>query len=391
MLTAPEAFELAVETDVCLHLRFERLAATAGSTNILFDRQYILSYTDLNQLANQVAHTLRERTQANEPRVGICLDRSFAMIAGLLGVLKAGGVYVPLDPAYPPERLRLMAKLAELDVILTQKAFLASLDQLLGLAHGSRRPQVILLDTIDKTWVDDALRQATTVNPTARGAAESAAYIVFTSGSTGTPKGVIGLHGATLNRCRWMWEVYPFEDGERCCQKTTLSFVDSVWEIFGPLLAGVPLVLIPQETVIDPARFVQTLARERVSRLVLVPSLLRVLLELDLPLAEDLSQLRYCISSGEALQPDLVRLFHQRLGQHCTLLNIYGSSEVAADATCFDTRKLGDLSTVPIGQAIANVRTYILDTGLKPVGPARWASCMWAVGRWRAVTTRVRH
>ena len=121
----------------------------------------------------------------------------------------------------------------------------------------------------------EAIAGASEENPTSEITADSAAYVIYTSGSTGTPKGVIGLHRGAVNRLSWMWRVYPFKDGEVCCQKTYLSFVDSVWEIFGPLLKGMPTVIIPEEVVKDPHLLVDNLAAARVSRMVLVPSLLR--------------------------------------------------------------------------------------------------------------------
>src|SRR6185312_15884671 len=131
--------------------------------------------------------------------------------------------------------------------------------------------------------------------------AQNAAHVIYTSGSTGRPKGVISSHSASINRFAWMWQEYPFAADDVCCQKTSLSFVDSIWEIFGPLLQGVPLCMIPDEVVKDPAQFVAALANQRVTRLVLVPSLLRAMLDDGNDLAARLSHLRICVCSGETL------------------------------------------------------------------------------------------
>src|SRR5437763_6885031 len=129
--------------------------------------------------------------------------------------------------------------------------------------------------------------------------------MLYTSGSTGRPKGVLATHRATSNRFHWMWETYPFESEEVCCQKTSLSFVDSVWEIFGPLLQGIRTVIIPDAVVKDPVQLLQTLAAHSVTRIVLVPSLLQVLLDTKADLQNQLPRLKYWVSSGEALPMEL--------------------------------------------------------------------------------------
>src|ERR1051325_10199181 len=192
--------------------------------------------------------------------------------------------------------------------------------------------------------------------------AENLAYIMYTSGSTGQPKGVAALHRSTLNRFSWMWRSYPFAAGEVCCQKTALSFVDSVWEIFGPLLQGVPNVIIPDEVLKDPESLVQTLAVNRVSRLVLVPSLLRVLLESVADIGTQLPSLKLWITSGEALSPQLAQEFALKL-PNSVLLNLYGSSEVAADVTCAE---IDGSQGVSLGRPIANTEVYILDSRMQP-------------------------
>ena len=134
------------------------------------------------------------------------------------------------------------------------------------------------------------------------------AYVIYTSGSTGKPKGVQGTHRASLNRFAWMWRKYPFQAGEVCCQKTNLGFVDSIWEIFGPLLAGVASVIVSEEGVRDPELLVEELGREHVTRLVLVPSLLRALLEHAPNLEERVPELRLWTCSGEILPVELAIL-----------------------------------------------------------------------------------
>jgi acyl-coenzyme A synthetase/AMP-(fatty) acid ligase len=166
-----------------------------------------------------------------------------------------------------------------------------------------------------------------------------------------------------------MWKCFPFEAAEICCQKTSLSFVDSVWELFGPLLQGIRVVLIADEVLKDSQRLIARLRREQITRIVLVPSLLRFLLNTESDLENQLPHLKYWTSSGEALSVDLAVSFLNRLPQR-VLLNLYGSSEVAADATCYDMGDWKELSCVPIGRPIANTQVYLLDSvwQLVPIG-----------------------
>jgi amino acid adenylation domain-containing protein len=192
------------------------------------------------------------------------------------------------------------------------------------------------------------------------------AYLIYTSGSTGAPKGVEGIHQASINRFAWMWHAYPFDASDVCCQKTALSFVDSVWEIFGPLLQGVPNLIVPAHVVLNPRQLVRLLAEHRITRIVQVPSLLRMLLDQIDDLAAKLPNLRLWSVSGETLPPDLVERFRKSL-PHARLLNIYGSSEVAADITWHEVGESDSARSVPIGRPISNTQIYILDRSLNPV------------------------
>jgi len=304
-----------------------------------------LSYVELNVRANQLAHHLRTRGVGPEVRVAIRMQRSPEMIIGLLGILKAGGAYVPLDPANPEERAVFILEDSGAALLLTKEP----LDRF--------SVPVVSLDNISSAGEPNPPTATTAVN---------AAHVIYTSGSTGRPKGVISAHRASVNRFAWMWRTYPFQAGEVCCQKTALSFVDSIWEIFGPLLQGVPLVILDDDAVKDPARFIDALSAARVTRLVLVPSLLRVMLESNDDLAERLPHLRICVCSGEGLPVELAAAFRARL-PHTKLINLYGSSEVAADVTCYEVTNTEGLNSIPIGKPIANTQIYILDAHLKPV------------------------
>ena len=199
--------------------------------------------------------------------------------------------------------------------------------------------------------------------------AENRMYVIYTSGSTGNPKGVEGTHRASMNRFSWMWNTYPFLDGEICCQKTFLGFVDSIWEIFGPLLRGVPSVVLPDEAIIDPEQLVQLLAKYEVTRIVIVPSLLRVILDGVESIQDRLPKLALWTCSGEVLPVDLAHRFAEAL-PNATLLNVYGSSEVAADVSWVNVTRNNQNSKVPIGRPISNVQLFLLDRHLNrvPIG-----------------------
>ncbi|MBW3586561.1 MAG: amino acid adenylation domain-containing protein, partial [Cyanobacteria bacterium 0813] len=308
-----------------------------------------LTYRQLNAKANQIAHYLQSLGVKPEVLVGICLERSLSMLVAIVGILKVGAAYVPLDPAYPQERRSFMLADAKVPVLLTQKNLLETLPE-----HSAK------VVCIDAEWKE--ISRQSDRNPAVKVEADNLAYVLYTSGSTGTPKGVLGTHRGTVNRC--FWNPYPFIEQDICCQKTSLNFVDSVWEIFAPLLHGLPTVIIPDRAVKDINHFLQTLSKQNVTRLVLVPSLLRAILDSFPDLDRRLPQLKYWICSGETLPLELCQQFREQMPQR-VLINLYGSSEVAADVTWYDATHC--VEKVPIGRPIANTQIYLLDRNLQPV------------------------
>jgi amino acid adenylation domain-containing protein len=363
LLTEAEHHQLIIEwnataadypADRCLHELFEEQAArTPDRVAVVFgDAQ--LTYDELNRRANQLAHHLQTLGVRAETRVAICIERSPEMVVGLLGILKAGAAYVPLDSSYPHDRLTFMLEDARVSVLLTTVKILGKFPDYAGAVVCLDRDRELIAEKNDAPPDSDV-------------APDHTAYIIYTSGSTGTPKGVVGRHRASVNRFNWMWHTYPFEENEVCCQKTTLSFVDSIWEIFGPLLKGIKNIIISDDVVKDPFNLVKTLASNGVTRMVLVPSLLKVILDAHADLDRKLPDLKIWISSGETLSLELARRF-QKLLPTRRLLNLYGSSEVAADVTFFDTAQLNVAHVrVPIGRPIDNSRIHILDINQNPV------------------------
>jgi amino acid adenylation domain-containing protein len=349
--------------DLRIHSAFERQAArTPDRTALVFQGEKI-PYRRINEDANRLAHYLIKKGVGPGNLVGVSMERSPELTVALLGVLKTGAAYVPLDPSYPLQRLASTLEDTRAECVLSTNGI------------GKKLPDtvrnLIMLDS-----EAEPIRNESPLNPVMNFMGLSRverAYVLYTSGSSGRPKGVEGTHRGAMNRMRWMWERYPFEAGEVCCQKTNVGFVDSVWEIFGPLLAGVPSVILPQEAVLDPEELLQILAEQRVTRIVLVPSLLRALLEHAPNLEERLPELKLWSSSGEVLTWELARRFRKGY-PGAKLLNIYGSSEVAADVTWHEVREeeedaQGTVS-VPIGRPISNTQVYVLDRNLNavPVG-----------------------
>jgi amino acid adenylation domain-containing protein len=362
MLTADERHRALVEwntttalypDDQCIHSVFEAQVARTPDAIAIVCGNESLTYRELNRRANQLAHYLRALGIGPEMLVGLCIERSLAMVVGLLGILKAGAAYVPLDPTYPQERLAFMLMDARPPVVLTMERLMANLP-----AHGA---QVVCLDMHRPT-----IAQHRDDNPINTTSAENMAYLLYTSGSTGNPKGVLGVHRTTLNALAWMWQAFPFAGHEVCCQKTSMSFGDSIQELLGPLLQGIQIVLIPDSILKDLPRFVQTLAVHRVTRLILVPSLLGTLLDIYSDLQDRLPSLKLWFVGGEALASDLCQRFRKRLS-HCRLINLYGASEASDDTTWYDTNRVSsELSRVPIGRPIANTQLYVLDEHLQP-------------------------
>ncbi|HEY7221354.1 MAG TPA: amino acid adenylation domain-containing protein, partial [Candidatus Binatia bacterium] len=336
--------------DACIDELFEaRVKRTPDALALEFEGGG-LTYRELNHRANQLAYELSELGAGPGKLVGVMIERSFELAASILAILKAGAAYVPLDPSYPAERLNFMVADAAIAVVLTQRKFANRV---------ATRGATFFVDEPS----GGKLGRARNLNR--RATADSPAYVIYTSGSTGTPKAVVALHRGAVNRFAWMWKTYPFGPNEKICQKTSLSFVDSVWEVFGALLRGVPTVIVPEMVAREPEGLVHYLARHRVTRVVLVPSLLREILRLP-NLGKRLARLKFCFSSGEPLPVELVAQFRRALPS-CRLVNLYGSSEVSADVTYYEVDTDPSPAAVSIGRPIDNTQIYLLDSQLQPV------------------------
>ena len=275
LLTDAERRQLLVEwndtrteyrQDRCIHHYFEARVRAAPEAVALVFEDHQLTYRDLNTRANRLAHYLRESGVGPEARVGICAERSVEMVVGLLAILKAGAAYVPLDPAYPRERLSFMLEDSRCPVLLTQEKFASGLP-----ATGAT------VITLDSGW--ERGYQHCDENPISTVGPQNLAYVIYTSGSTGQPKGAMNTHFGVCNRLLWMQQAYSLTARDRVLQKTPFSFDVSVWEFFWPLMTGARLVVAQPGGHQDSSYLVELIARQRITTLHFVPSMLQVFLE----------------------------------------------------------------------------------------------------------------
>nr|WP_256390450.1 non-ribosomal peptide synthetase [Pseudomonas yamanorum] len=308
-----------------------------------------LTYAELNRRANRLSQRLIELNVGPDVLVGIAMERSLEMVVGLLAVLKAGGAYVPLDPDYPRDRLAYMIDDSGIGLLLTQ----VTVVDRLPLSQGV---QTLLLDQLP----DDGAEAANALVPVAP---DNLAYVIYTSGSTGQPKGAGNRHVALSNRLYWMQQAYGLQPQDGVLQKTPFSFDVSVWEFFWPLIIGARLVMAAPGDHRDPLKLIELIVHHQVSTLHFVPSMLQAFLQ-D-PTVERCSSLKRIVCSGEALPVDAQQQVFARL-PGAGLYNLYGPTEAAIDVTHW-TCVAEQAASVPIGQPIANLRTYILDAELAPV------------------------
>ncbi|MCH8623107.1 amino acid adenylation domain-containing protein, partial [Undibacterium sp. TS12] len=313
-----------------------------------------LDYACLERRANQLAHYLRSLGVGPDVTVGLCLERGADLVVAVLAILKAGGAYLPLDPAYPAERLAYMLNDAMTPVLLSH----SSLEERLP----SHWAHLVCLDA-------DAAQIASypVTPPSVRVLPGHLAYLIYTSGSTGRPKGVQMSQGAVCNHMLWMQSRFPLAAGDVVLQKTSLSFDASVWELFAPLLAGASLALAKPGGQQDPAYLAQACASFGVTTLQLVPSVLPHFLDYCEGGAG--ASLRDLFCGGEALSTALRDRVRSRLG--CRLHNLYGPTEACIEAVVHSVtpaeHKEQAEGLVPIGRPIWNSRAYVLDGRLQPV------------------------
>lgn len=333
--------------DACIHQLIEQQVERTPDHVAVFFQDESLTYRELNDSANQVAHLLLDKGLKREEPVIVSLERSLEMVIALLGILKAGGAYVPVDPTFPIARIQgLVSELGQPFVLTANKY--QSLFEVCD---------VVCLDTF--SWSEKLI-----ANPEVEMDEDSLMYIIYTSGSTGKPKGVMNTHRALNNRLQWMQREFLLDGNDRILQKTPYSFDVSVWEFFWPLMEGASIVMAKSEGHKDPDYLYQTIQEYRVTTLHFVPSMLQLFLDA----VPDLSQtsIKRVICSGEALKKSTEKQFFNQ-STDVELYNLYGPTEAAIDVSYWRCTTDDRSSSVPIGYPISNIDLYLLDEKMRPV------------------------
>jgi amino acid adenylation domain-containing protein len=332
---------------LALHGRFERQARETPDATAVTFRQTALTYAELDRRANQVARRLRSRGVGRGDVVGICLRRSFEMVTGLLGILKAGAAYMPIEPEFPEGRVAYMLRDAKVSQVLTTSDVAPVL--------AAHQVDAVALDRLAPD-ADDSPAPPVGLRP------DDLAYVLFTSGSTGEPKGVMVSHGAIDNRLQWMQNEYALRASDRVMQKTPFTFDVSVWEFFWPLSVGACLVIAEPERHKESVYLVELIKKEQITCLHFVPSMLQMFLQEDLTGCDSLARI---VCSGEALTAEQCRRLQALPGVRAH--NLYGPTEAAVDVTHWNCEQWrGQYLSVPIGRPIANTQIYILNEFLQP-------------------------
>ena len=337
---------------------FEERAASSPDKVAVLCGGKELTYHELNTRANAIAWMLRGKGVGRESIVAMMMHRSFEMMAGILGIWKAGGAYLPIDPDYPEDRIEYMLDDGGVPILLTTALAAKPLNF---------RGETVL---IDKDLPGGDTCPETVLTP------DNVAYVIYTSGSTGKAKGVMVEHRALVNRIHWMNRKYPLSSDDVILQKTTYTFDVSVWELVWWFFAGVKMVFLDLGAEKLPDKLIDAIAFHKVSTLHFVPSMLNAFLNfVDThydPIR--LRSLRKVFASGEALTPQQVNRFNTSIGSSsgARLYNLYGPTEAAIDVSYYDCPIEPNQRVIPIGKPIDNIQLHIVDRhmNLQPVGVA---------------------
>jgi len=339
--------------DLCVQQLFEQQVETTPDRTAFICEGQRLTYAGLNTRANQLAHYLRRLGVDRRASVAICTERSFEMVVGLLGIMKAGGAYVALDPSYPLPRLYDMLEDANPSLLLVQKD-LDRFDEFSG-------RKVF----IDIEW--DLIGKEDRANPVCLTTPDDLLNIVYTSSTTGKPKGTFITQHAVLNRLFWMWEAYPFRSDDVAVLQKSYALVAATWELFGALLKGISTAILSQQDVLDPAQLWEKVVTHKVTYLLATPALLEgVLYQMEMH-AGQWNALRLATTSAEPISPAMVTRWKQAF-PGVPLLNLYGATECASNVVLYDSSQMPpDANRVPVGKPLANMKVYVLDDRLNPV------------------------
>ncbi len=332
----------------------EQVARTPDADAVSFEGER-LTFAKLNERANRIAWLLRERGVGPGKLVGILMEKSLHLVPAVLGVVKAGGAYIPLDPLYPPDRIDFMVSDARPELLLTVQGNL----------------ELPLTSDVPRVAVDapDALDAYEPTNPPALAGGRDLAYVIYTSGSTGKPKGAM-IQNRSLVSAYFAYErAYRLRELRAHAQMASFSFDVFTGDMIRSLLAGAKLVLCPIETVVDPAALHELMLAEGIDAAEFVPATASLLFEYLQHESKTLEHMRLVIVSSEAWRNDRYVFFKSLCGPSTRLINAYGLTEATIDSTWFEPTSEAELLPgrfVPIGRPLDNTQAYILDAALEP-------------------------
>ena len=366
MLTEPELHELLIERNQtsqvfptgCLHEHVENIAANNPEQIAVIHAREQLSYGELNARANQLAHYLRRRGIACNSRVGICLERSLDFAIALIGVLKAGGTCVPLDPKYPAERLAYMMEDVAASMVLTERGLLKA-------AVPSGTQVVLVSGERERILAEDRS------NPSSSSGPGDIAYVIYTSGSTGRPRGVLLPHAGLVNYTLAAAEQFELRPGDRMLQFCSISFDAALEEIYSTWAAGATLVFREDDVSLEPGEFLRWVSEQRVTVMDLPTAFWHEWVYALPELAEKVPPtLRLVIVGGEKASPEAYSTWRKFVGSRVRWVNTYGPAEASVVATAYEPPPQASLQSpaqLPIGRPVANTKVYLLDPDLNPV------------------------
>jgi amino acid adenylation domain-containing protein len=336
--------------EASLREMFERQVERRGGETAVEYEGRGMSYEELNRRANQLGRYLRRKGVREEEGVGVCMERSMEMVMAVLGVMKAGGVYVPLDAGYPKERLRMMIEDAGLSLILTQERLAGQLPR-----HGA---EVICVDEIC-----DVIAQESEDNPPVMTTADNLAYVMYTSGSTGRPKGVAVPQRAVI-RLVHNTNYIQLSASDNVAQVSNFSFDAATFEIFGALLNGARLVVIPTAVILSASEFAAKIKEENITAMFITTALFN---QLSSQSSRIFSPIRTLMTGGESHDPRAMKRVLER-DRPERLMNVYGPTESTTFATwCLIEEAADERGPIPIGIPLSNTQTYVLDPDFQPV------------------------
>jgi amino acid adenylation domain-containing protein len=332
----------------------EQVERAPDAPAVVFGEQR-LTFAELNARANRIAWGLRERGVGPGTLVGVLIEKSIDLVPAVLGVVKAGGAYIPLDPAYPPDRLAFMISDAKPGMLLTHVKHL----------------DVLPPDAGERMVLDEqgALDGASEQNPPTTAGPDDLAYIIYTSGSTGQPKGARIANRSLVSAYHAYEDAYRLRELTAHAQMASFSFDVFTGDLIRSLLAGAKLVLCPFEVVVDPAALYELMIREQIDMAEFVPATASMLFEYVQRESKRLDFMRLIVVSSEAWRNEKYAFFKSFCGPETRLVNSYGLTEATIDSTWFEPASDAELIPgrfVPIGRPLANTRVYVLDANLEP-------------------------